>query len=60
MSANGWGSDVPVSLPEPVSSSDVRVDMGSHAFTDNGLYLNVSRADLDTIATPTFAPRRPN
>lgn len=58
-SGNGWGCDVPVSMPEPVDHSEVRLDMGSHVFTDQGLRVNISRADLQQIATPTFAPIEP-
>lgn len=57
-SDNGWGCDVQVSMPEPVSVSDVRLDMGSHAFTEDGLRLNLSRADVEQISTPVFAPVR--
>ncbi len=54
--SNGWGCDVPVSMPEPISSDEIRLDMGSHAFTEDGLRINVSRADVQQIASPTYAP----
>lgn len=53
---NGWGCDVQVSMPEPVAVSAVRLDMGSHAFTDDGLRVNLSRADVEQISTPAYSP----
>jgi hypothetical protein len=52
---SGWACDVPVSMPEPISAAEVLIDMGSHAFTENGLFHNLTQADLHEIK-PTWAP----
>lgn len=53
--ASGWACDVPVSMPDPISADEVLIDMDSHAFTDNGLFHNLTVADLREIK-PTWAP----
>lgn len=54
-----WGSDVPVSMPEPTNDV-VLVDMGALGFTTKGLVHNLSPADLETIMNPTFGPEEPD
>jgi len=52
-----WACDVPVSLPEPTPISDVLLNMGTHVFTENGLMFNVTKADLQEYAMPTWGPQ---
>jgi hypothetical protein len=53
---DAWACDVPVSMPQPIDANEVLLDMGSHAFTTNGLFPNLTAADLRDMSTPTFAP----
>lgn len=55
MSGLYWGSDVPISMPEP-AKQPVLVDMGATGFTRYGLDHNISAADLEGLKQPTFAP----
>lgn len=52
----GWGCDVPISMPEPISANDVLVDLGSHAITELGLVINMTKAVLQDTFAPTYAP----
>lgn len=55
-----WGADVPVSLPQPLDESNPGiVPMDGFCFTANGLAFDLSQADYERIATPTFAPDNP-
>lgn len=55
MAYQGWGSDVPVSMPVPPESA-VLVSMFGFAFTIDGLFHDITQADADEIGTPTYAP----
>lgn len=51
-----WGSDTPVSMPEPLHPSrKVYVDMGGFCFTIFGIAQNFQETDLEAYR-PTFAP----
>ena len=50
-----WGSDVPISMPEP-SQDETIIDMGANGFSINGLVHNLSTADLENYLIPTFSP----
>jgi hypothetical protein len=52
-----WGSDVPISLPEPSPVKNVRVDMGGFGFTENGIAHQFDDATLENYL-PNFAPRQ--
>jgi hypothetical protein len=52
---NYWGSDTPISMPEP-PSDDVIIDMGAHGFTVNGFVHNINESDLEDYKIPTFGP----
>lgn len=55
-----WGSDVPVSLPQPLDEGNPGIiPMDGFCFTANGLAFDLSQADYSRIATPTFAPEDP-
>lgn len=54
--SNAWGSDVPVSMPEPVDQGDVLLDFGSHVFTANGMRINMSRAVRAEITANAYEP----
>lgn len=55
-----WGSDVPVSLPQPLSEDNPGlVAMDGFCFTVNGLFFDLSQSDHDRISVPTFAPDIP-
>lgn len=51
-----WSSDVKISMPQPIDPKEILLDMGSHAFTANGLFHNINSADLQELFSPTFAP----
>jgi hypothetical protein len=50
-----WGSDVPISMPEP-PTGDIIIDMGATGFTLDGFAHNISPADLEDYMMPTFSP----
>jgi hypothetical protein len=55
-----WGSDVPVSLPQPLAEDNPGVvPMDGFCFTPNGLFFDLSEADYQRISSPTFAPDNP-
>ena len=56
MSENSWGSDVPVSMPQPIDPSDILIDFGSHVFTPDGMKVNMSRAVRAEIAANAYEP----
>lgn len=44
-------------MPVPLDSSErVLADFGSHVFTENGLFLNITEADVQALALPTYGP----
>jgi hypothetical protein len=52
-----WGADVPVSLPQPLSDDNPGViPMDGFCFTANGLFFDLSTADYQQMATPSYAP----
>lgn len=51
-----WGSDVPISMPEPIDESEVLIDMGSHAFTPDGLRIVMSRSVREEIVSSSYTP----
>ncbi len=50
-----WGSDVPVSMPDPVQRH-VHIDMDGFAFTIRGIAHNLNEADLGMFMVPTLSP----
>jgi hypothetical protein len=59
MPGNSWGTDTEISLPEPPRPHmPAVVDLGGFAFTAGGISHNVTQAELEELATPTFAPAR--
>ncbi len=55
-----WGSDVPVSLPQPLTEGNPGIiPMDGFCFTQTGLAWDLSQADFDRIAVPTFSPDNP-
>ncbi len=55
-----WGADVPVSLPQPLNDDNPAiVAMDGFCFTTGGIAFDMSQADYDRIAVPTFAPDNP-
>jgi hypothetical protein len=59
MSIQSWGSDVPVSMPEPLGDQVGLVPMFGFTFTINGLFHDLSDADHERLSTPTYAPISP-
>lgn len=57
MSAD-WGTDVPVSMPEPLDGVGL-VPMFGFVFTIDGLRHDLTTADHERISHPTFAPHSP-
>lgn len=59
--ASHWGASVPISMPQPLDPNvSGVVDMDGFCFTANGIAHNLSRADWERVAIPTFAPIDPN
>jgi hypothetical protein len=58
MSVQDWGSDVPVSMPEPLIGGGM-VPMFGFTFTRNGLFPDISEADHERLSLPTYAPVSP-
>jgi hypothetical protein len=57
MGSDLWGTDTPVSMPEPLpANTTIHVDMGGFGFTSGGIAHNFSEADLETLTSPTFLP----
>lgn len=55
-----WGADVPVSLPQPLTDDNPGIiPMGGFCFTASGLFFDLSVADHQRIATPSYAPVQP-
>lgn len=55
-----WGADVPISMPQPLDDSNpALIPMDGFTFTWNGLAHDLSQADWEARAIPTFAPRQP-
>lgn len=57
-SAESWGADVPISMPQPLSQEAVVLkQMGGFCFTNGGIAHNFTSSDLDSYLTPMFQPR---
>jgi hypothetical protein len=55
-----WGADVKVSMPQPLDDSNSGiVPMDGFTFTYSGLFHDLSRADWERLAVPSFAPAVP-
>lgn len=57
MSAS-WGSDVPISLPEPLDEVGL-VPMFGFVFTINGLFHDLSESDHDLLSRSGYGPVSP-
>ncbi|MEU6362276.1 hypothetical protein [Streptomyces albidoflavus] len=58
--ADQWGADTPVSMPQPLPSGvEGIVPMGGFVMTESGLFPDLSAADHERLARPTFAPYDP-
>jgi hypothetical protein len=58
--ADQWGSDVPVSMPQPLPPGVVGiVPMGGFVMTRDGLFPDLSAADHERLSTPSYAPFNP-
>lgn len=58
--ANQWGADVPVSMPQPLPSGIASiVPMDGFTMTEFGLFHDLTAADHERLATPTYAPQDP-
>ena len=53
--ADTWGSDGPVSVPEPAAFA-VGVSFGGFCFGAGGMQHELSRTDLEEVFAPTFEP----
>lgn len=60
MASNQWGSDVPVSMPQPLPEGyDSIVPMGGFTMTQFGLFPDMTAADHERLTHPKFAPHDP-
>ncbi|MFE6000306.1 hypothetical protein ACFQ6C_26155 [Streptomyces sp. NPDC056454] len=58
--ADQWGSDVPVSMPQPLPPGVVGiVPMGGFTMTESGLFPDLSAADHEYLSRPSYAPYEP-
>jgi hypothetical protein len=58
--ANQWGADVPISMPQPLrADQEAIVPMGGFVMTTDGLWPDMSAADHERLATPSYAPYNP-
>ncbi|MGW7100386.1 hypothetical protein [Streptomyces sp. NPDC054838] len=58
--ADQWGSDVPVSMPQPLPPGvEGLVPMGGFVMTLDGLFPDLSAGDHERLSRPTFAPYDP-
>lgn len=57
MASELWGTDTPISMPEPLGKNQtVYVDFGGFAFTEGGIAHNLTQAGLEVYTTPSFLP----
>ena len=60
MSEKSWGSDVPVSMPQPLpADAGAGVAMFGFVFTPSGLAHDLSETDYDRLSIPPYAPIHP-
>ncbi len=58
--ANQWGADVPISMPQPLRpDQESLVPMGGFTMTLDGLFPDLSTADHERLATPSYRPYDP-
>lgn len=59
MAEFSWGTDVPISMPQPLDrDTTVLKSMGGFCFTTGGIAHRFTESDLEAYLTPTFAPTR--
>ncbi len=51
-----WGSDAPVSMPQPIRDEDQQVDFGGFVFTTGGMAHGITEVDVEAVYAPTFSP----
>lgn len=51
-----WGSDVPVSMPEPIDENEILIDFGTHVFTRGGMRVYSSRSVRESIVSNAYTP----
>ncbi len=51
-----WGSDVPISMPDPPPGGKPRVIFGGFAFGPTGICHDITEARREELATPFFVP----
>jgi hypothetical protein len=60
MAEKTWGSDVPISMPQPLAAdAEAGVPMFGFIFTPNGLQHDLSETEHDRLSIPPYAPLRP-
>jgi hypothetical protein len=55
MATEVWGSDVPISMPEP-PRRPIMVNFGGFGMTTGGIAHNITEADIEEMFTPFFGP----
>jgi hypothetical protein len=55
MAVEVWGSDVPISMPEP-PTRPIMVDFGGFGMTTGGITHKITDSDIEELFTPFFAP----
>jgi hypothetical protein len=55
--AGNWGTDVPVSMPEPIDETEILLPIGdSHVFTPDGMKVHMSKAVRAEITSRVYRP----
>jgi hypothetical protein len=54
---NIWGADVPVSLPEPLESTEAtKIPMDGFCFTADGLRVDITEAEREQLVASGYGP----
>lgn len=62
-STSSWGSDVPVSMPQPIPADqidDLNMPMYGFRFSPRGLQHDLTTSDIEAILAERYLPRTHN
>lgn len=54
-----WGSDVPISMPQPAEEAIMVELAGGFAMTQYRLVHSITAAEYEELAVPVYAPQNP-
>lgn len=55
MRSDSWGSDVPISEPQP-AREEIKVDFKGFAFTTGGVVFSITPSEVEEIFSPAYLP----